>query len=383
MRFEVSGIRYSEHTFKKKEIEILKSDWKSFSRKRNVYPSKSFSGRGIVYTAGGVSYITCAYVSITYLRRLGCDLPVEIWHRGNEIPEEIMDSFSSLNVEFRDFLELDGNLTGVMLKPLAIINSSFQEVLYLDADNNCVTDPSFLFDCAEYLCNGALFWPDYWRTDGKNPIWAITQTIANSDPEQESGQILVDKRKCWNALQLCLYFNKLSEFYYLILHGDKDTFKFAWLATKTSFHMIRSDVASCGYLHAGEFHGTTMVQYSPKGELLFLHRNLLKWDITSDDERCWKQIKYLNHDFKDKKVILKPGPNGGLALDLQEDVTLEDCDQNIVAMEDECMSILSYWRSTQGYQDLFLYSHLSKNRFRHDVVFSLKGFRHYKTKSFM
>ena len=45
------------------------------------------------------------------------------------------------------------------IKAFAILLSSFKEVLYIDADNFPVVDPSVLFDLPLYQQHGALFWP--------------------------------------------------------------------------------------------------------------------------------------------------------------------------------------------------------------------------------
>lgn len=58
-------------------------------------------------------------------------------------------------------------------------------------------------------------------------------------------------------------------------------FRFAWLALGTPFYFIEHPVASCGYFNTDNvFCGQTMVQHLPNGQFGFLHRNLLKWDIT-------------------------------------------------------------------------------------------------------
>src|SRR5699024_3511317 len=134
------------------------------------------------------------------------------------------------------------------LKPLSILYSHFKEVLYLDADNICSRDPEFLFQTDEYNKYGAIFWPDYWETSADNPIREITDVKYRVMKEQESGQLLVNKERCWKELNLCLYFNKMSQVYYQLLLGDKDTFRFAWLALKTPFYMIKEEPAACGYL---------------------------------------------------------------------------------------------------------------------------------------
>ena len=45
-------------------------------------------------------------------------------------------------------------------KLMAIVGSSFSEVLWLDADNTAVRNPEYLFDLPEFRSNGALFWPE-------------------------------------------------------------------------------------------------------------------------------------------------------------------------------------------------------------------------------
>ena len=46
-----------------------------------VYPDR-YRGRGIVICGGGVRYFTNAWVCINMLRRLGCRLPIQLWHLG-------------------------------------------------------------------------------------------------------------------------------------------------------------------------------------------------------------------------------------------------------------------------------------------------------------
>jgi len=41
-----------------------------------------FGGPGIVVCAGGVEYLTCAWVLVRMLRHLGCSLPIEVWYLG-------------------------------------------------------------------------------------------------------------------------------------------------------------------------------------------------------------------------------------------------------------------------------------------------------------
>ncbi len=57
----------------------------------------------------------------------------------------------------------------------AILHSSFEEVLFLDADNTPVRDPSLLFNYDEFR-KGDLFWPDCnHQGQGKSVIAILEQ----------------------------------------------------------------------------------------------------------------------------------------------------------------------------------------------------------------
>ena len=115
------------------------------------YPGK-FSGRGIVTCAGGPCYNICAWVLINMLRKLGCELPIEVWYLGEEERDEHwIEMVKPLGVTMRDGGKVQRQHEnprhgGWALKSHAILNSSFREVLFLDADNVPVVDPTYLFD---------------------------------------------------------------------------------------------------------------------------------------------------------------------------------------------------------------------------------------------
>jgi hypothetical protein len=51
-------------------------------------------------------------------------------------------------------------MRGFVLKAYALLHTRFTEVLFLDADNSPVLDPTILFDDPTYASTGCLFWPD-------------------------------------------------------------------------------------------------------------------------------------------------------------------------------------------------------------------------------
>ena len=58
---------------------------------------------------------------------------------------------------------------GWPLKPYAIANSRFREVIYLDADTVPLVDPQLAFTWEAYRDNGLLLWPDIVDLRATNP----------------------------------------------------------------------------------------------------------------------------------------------------------------------------------------------------------------------
>ncbi len=241
----------------------------------------NFQGQGLVICGGGVRYFTCAWVCIQRLRRLGCTLPIQLWHLG---PEELDATMAALVAPFGvtciDALEVRKQhpariLNGWELKAYAILHSPFQEVLLLDADNVAVVNPEFLFETPEYRETGAIFWPDYGRLAPTRDIWEICGIPWRDEPEFESGQIVVDKNKCWRPLSLCMWYNEHSDFFYNHIHGDKETFHLAWRKLDQPYAMPDFPI------HALE---DVMCQHDFQGRRIFQHRNLDKWELSGNNK---------------------------------------------------------------------------------------------------
>jgi hypothetical protein len=192
-----------------------------------AYPSGRFAGRGIVIAAGGPKYRVNAWVAVNMLRRVGCRLPVECWHLGQRefdakwaelvgpLGATCVDAVEVSRRRPQTWLQRHERLHGWELKPYAILHSRFQEVLLLDADNVPVLDPAELFETAEFRRCGAIFWPDYGRLAPDRPAWKVFGNVPYRDePEFESGQIVLDKRACWQCLVLCHWYMQRSDFFF-------------------------------------------------------------------------------------------------------------------------------------------------------------------------
>ena len=167
-------------------------------------------------------------------------------------------------------------LGGWELKTYALMHSRFREVLFLDADNVPVKDPSFLFERAEFQKTGAVFWPDIVRLARTNPIWEISGVPFYDAPAFESGQLVLDKSCCWRALCLAHWMNQNSGAFYKILYGDKDTFLISWLILGQPFHAV---------WHQPKLLDFTLCQRDLDGSVLFQHRNSAKWILRGVNPR--------------------------------------------------------------------------------------------------
>jgi hypothetical protein len=87
-------------------------------------------------------------------------------------------------------------LRGWELKPYAILHSRFKDVLLLDADNVPVVNPAFLSPHRSFAPPG----PSSGRTASMGSFAADLEhggVPYREEPEFETGQIVVDKQRCW------------------------------------------------------------------------------------------------------------------------------------------------------------------------------------------
>ncbi|TYZ67372.1 hypothetical protein PybrP1_001303 [[Pythium] brassicae (nom. inval.)] len=117
-------------------------------------PGAKGSGNGIVIVVYP-KLMASAYATIRLLRAFGCTLPVELWvlesemarnPKKSDILVEIQEVYGPVRVKtIKDPL-----VTGFTTKIHAIYHSDFANVLFLDADNVPVRDPTYLFELPEF-----------------------------------------------------------------------------------------------------------------------------------------------------------------------------------------------------------------------------------------
>ncbi|KAJ3129085.1 hypothetical protein HK098_002677 [Nowakowskiella sp. JEL0407] len=297
-----------------KEEEILQArrDWQDFMeyempKKYQTYEDalkiakiKGLGGsvnRGIVMTMME-SQVLYIITSIKILRGYGCFLPIEIWTFAGDMHEETMAPILKLSlpnspITFREAedprnyipLERGDEESGLAyhVKVAAMVNSGFENVLFMDADTFALQNPEFLFDSEEYKNEGDLFWVDYWKTHTDNPVWKWMDLPCVDEWEQESGMMVINRKRSWKALHLLYYISRNNEIrlFHEFLLGDKDLFRFTWRKTSTPYYFIPHYLAQIGIMTVNRkrqksFCGMGMIQVDFEGKPLFAHVNVFK-----------------------------------------------------------------------------------------------------------
>jgi hypothetical protein len=162
---------------------------------------------------------------------------------------------------------------GWQLKPYALINSTFEEVIMLDADQVPLIDPATIFEWPEYRETGAVFWPDVVDLSPENPVWRRLGLEPRKARSFESGQICMNKKTHWKPLAVALRINELADTFYQLVYGDKDTFLLAWLLSVANFSLVpNAPMCDMRFLGQRDF----------AGKVIFQHRTNCKWSLQEE-----------------------------------------------------------------------------------------------------
>ncbi|CAD0113235.1 unnamed protein product, partial [Aureobasidium uvarum] len=215
---------------------------KVFGDHLTLHASFKNAGTGIVLTFNE-EQTYMVLTSIQSLRKLGCVLPVEVMYY--ELPGVVTRDMSTM-VD-----DAGWELRGWALKPWAMLMSSFQEVIFMDADVLFFTNPEALFEDPQYLETGALFFKDR-NLDRENKRNWLKKVLAlpisdkvkhnrlwtkESGHMQDSGVVMIDKWKHFVPLLLTARLNGIDrdgnketgkKGVYEMVYGDKETFWLSW-----------------------------------------------------------------------------------------------------------------------------------------------------------
>ncbi|KAL8286897.1 hypothetical protein RQP46_003903 [Phenoliferia psychrophenolica] len=245
--------------------------------------------RGIIFTAGNADTFERVIVSLRIIRAHGTELPVEVWHFAGEEPTgaQMFEYEQRLGARVRvvdvEKAEEKGRTKSFHIKGAAMLGSDFEEFIYLDSDSIPAQDVTPLFDSPAFKEHGAIFWSDFWKDQPENAIWSILGVQCRDEWTQEAGQLVLSKARHLDVLVLVAHMlsNEHWGFFFTLSDGDKDLFRYAFLALRKRWAVPGRQVSTAGWLKDGDidtnrFCGTTMVQSDLDGAPLFVHANLLK-----------------------------------------------------------------------------------------------------------
>lgn len=144
-------------------------------------------------------------MTLRLLRSFGTTLPAEVWHFASEQPSsDQISTLKSLKAVVRPVEGVDkqvdfARVKSFHIKGAALVQSAFDELLYLDSDSLPVRDVTSLFEGKGYRKMGAVFWQDYWRDTADNGIWSVLGVQCRDEFTMEAGQFVIDKRRHLDA----------------------------------------------------------------------------------------------------------------------------------------------------------------------------------------
>lgn len=309
--------------------------------------SNFMRGTGIVYLGGDI-YNQLVFLSIKTLRSNGSKLPVEVIipKRSDFDIDLCLRLLPKLNARCKlmsDYLPSSFNssaVKGYQMKNIAILVSSFENVLYLDSDNLPIKNPDPFFANKPYTNHHMVLWPDLWRRSTSPHYYDIAKIdidlsskvrnsyfpndirglyaapneysmhdCKNAIPEasSETGQLLINKRVHFKTLVLAMYYNFYGPDYYYPLfsqgaagEGDKETFIAAAHKLGLPYYQVKEFTREFGPINKEtkrhEFFG--MGQYDPIVDYLLANEDDqdAKYATIKDENGALKKqrMSYLN-----------------------------------------------------------------------------------------
>lgn len=350
--------------------------------------------QGLVSTAGG-EYLPVFVISLRMLRRTGTTLPVEVFLADHEeyeayICEKVLPSLNATCVIMSDVLEKvphSVDITHYQFKVFAMMLSSFEDILFLDADCFPIHNPEQLFTSEPFRKHGLITWPDFWASSASPLFYQIASQSVPSMTERassETGELLLSKTTHQLSLLLATYYNYYGPTHYYRLlsqggpgEGDKETFLAAASVMNETFYATSESVQAIGHVkNDGGIDGSAMVQYDPAQDYALTQKGLWRVKDNSVAESPRPFFVHANFPkFNPATIFSQDGPtkdlNGkdrlawtdqertikGFGIDLErrfwEEIKwtaceLEDKFKSWQHSQDICNNAKAYWKGIYG-----------------------------------
>lgn len=244
--------------------------------------------RGLVSTAGA-TYLPVFVSSLRMLRRMGSTLPVEVFMKDageyeKQVCNEVLPSLDAQCLVLGDVVKKD-TIEHYQLKIFAVLFSSFEEIVWMDADCFSLGRPEDLLDSEPFKSSGLVTWPDFWASSVSPLYYRISRQEAppmSARQSSETGIFLVSKKTHLLPLMLTAYYNYYGPSHYFRLltqgspgEGDKETFLQAAMAVGAPFYAVSERVQAIGHKLGEKLSGSAMAQSDPREDRALTTQN--KW----------------------------------------------------------------------------------------------------------
>lgn len=269
-------------TMKSEDIECIHRYHSLFVDIVNFGPPKldyNWGSEGIVIAVEPHRF-PIMLVNLLMLRRTNSSLPVEVFlATPDDFDEHICDVIlpglnakclvlSTLLESSKDISQKKLLISNCPLKIMAILLSSFEDVLYLEADTLLLQSPEALLTSEPFISSHLVFWPDLLVptfAPQLSDIAGLSSDVLLGSPTTTGGQLLISKRQHAHTLLLTAYYNTYSTFYRPILTQGRpigsDDFFAAALVTNTTSYTVNQPPRALGL----KFNSTTnaTLQHDP------------------------------------------------------------------------------------------------------------------------
>ncbi|EZF76874.1 hypothetical protein H105_01823 [Trichophyton soudanense CBS 452.61] len=255
------------------------------------------STRGLVSTAGG-PYLPVLTVSLRMLRNRGCSLPMEVFLATNAefepyICNQVFPALQAKCVVLENMFKTAPkgiSISNYQYKIFAMLFSSFEELLFLDADAFPLHDPNELFHKEPFSSGKMVFFPDFWASSAAQQYYTIASLPApnmNKRASTESGEIMLSKKHHAKTLLLAAYYNLYGpQYFYPLLsqgaagEGDKETFLAAATVVEDDFYQVSERLRAIGHRSPAGLAGSAMIQFDPTEDYVLTQKGL--WRVLND-----------------------------------------------------------------------------------------------------
>uniref|UniRef100_A0A060T5X4 ARAD1C08976p n=1 Tax=Blastobotrys adeninivorans TaxID=409370 RepID=A0A060T5X4_BLAAD len=311
------------------DLEILRSSHRKTVRELPSSPPPGlYKGSGIV-TVSGKRYMPVMLTTLRALRKVSPHLPIEVFVADQEeyeadLCEKVLPTMNARCVVLEDVFGRETmkqhNVHGYQYKVMSILASSFENVIFVDADSIPLNDIEPLLLKEPFTTHGYVLWPDYWFRTTSPHFYDIADitlgervrgNLSETDPKlipqadrkgalpdksTESGQILISKSRHYKSLLLAVYYNLngYKAYYQLFTQGsggegDKETYLAAAEVLGDEYYQVKQDTRPCGRFEPDGFKGVGMLQMDPHDDYLV---NTLKVSSLASPRVLFMHLNY-------------------------------------------------------------------------------------------